>query len=397
MKALVLRRSLPRFAAAKIAGKLPASLPAHLLAPLELAEIEEPSPPGKGWVSVTPLLSGICGSDLAAISGAASMSFEEMVTFPFVPGHEVFGIRDDTGDRVVIKALLTCLPRGLPPCSYCQEGRTDLCLRLESPGLSKGPQIGYCADLPGGWSQRMLAHESQVVPVPDDLDPMSASLVEPLACCVHAVVSAGLEEGAKVGVIGAGAMGLLATYALSSLSRPGLVVVAAKHGVQKRLANQLGAHEVVDPGGLANFVRLRTKAFVVGGTLSAGLDVCLDCVGTKASFELATAVTRPGGRVVLVGLPSPAYLDLSTVWMKQINVAGAYAYGRDEATGKDSFEVAIELAAGGRIRGLVSRAYPLDDYRTAIHHASMAGRLGAVKIAFMPNQRLLRELLGGDR
>ena len=85
MKALQFRRSVPRFAAARIAGELAAGAGAKV-GPLKLVDIDEPSLPGPGWQRVRPRLSGICGSDLSTIDGRASRYFEPIVSFPFVPG-----------------------------------------------------------------------------------------------------------------------------------------------------------------------------------------------------------------------------------------------------------------------------------------------------------------------
>ncbi len=99
MKALVFERSLPRFAAARVAGSL---LPGAgtRVGPLRLADLDPPELPGAGWERVRPRLAGICGSDLATVDGKSSRYFEPIVSFPFVPGHEVAGELDD-GSRAL--------------------------------------------------------------------------------------------------------------------------------------------------------------------------------------------------------------------------------------------------------------------------------------------------------
>ena len=67
--------------------------------PLDLRDINPPEAPADGWVTVRPRLAGICGSDLATIDGKSSRYFEPIVSFPFVPGHEVVGELTD-GRRV---------------------------------------------------------------------------------------------------------------------------------------------------------------------------------------------------------------------------------------------------------------------------------------------------------
>ncbi len=94
MRALRVERSVARFAAARVASELHSPSAARW-GPLRLVDTEAPELPGGDWVRVRPLLAGICGSDLATLDGRSSRWFEDIVSFPFVPGHEVVGLRDD--------------------------------------------------------------------------------------------------------------------------------------------------------------------------------------------------------------------------------------------------------------------------------------------------------------
>src|SRR5205814_6773395 len=122
------------------------------LAPLRLVNRDEPHAPGSGWARVQPRLSGICGSDLATLSGQASFYFSPVVSMPFVPGHEVVGdLFEDcedlpAGTRVVLDPVLSCATRGVAPCTWCASGQTGRCERITVGHVSPGPQTGYCAD-----------------------------------------------------------------------------------------------------------------------------------------------------------------------------------------------------------------------------------------------------------
>ena len=98
MSTLLFERSLPRFAAARVASAFGSGRGAGV-GPLRLVERDAPAVPAAGWVHVDPILSGICGSDLATLDGRSSRYFEDIVSFPFVPGHEVVGTvaEDATG------------------------------------------------------------------------------------------------------------------------------------------------------------------------------------------------------------------------------------------------------------------------------------------------------------
>jgi threonine dehydrogenase-like Zn-dependent dehydrogenase len=91
--------------------------------------------------------------------------------------------------------------------------------------------------------------------------------------------------------------------------------------------------------------------------------------------------TRAGGRVVAVGMPGEEKVDWAPIWQRELTVMGAYAYGR-EATGRKTFEMALEAAPELRLQELTGPLFPLSRYREAIAYAVEAGRLGAVKVAF---------------
>ncbi len=213
MRALVVERLAHRFAAARLASAAIGSGAGVGVGPLRLLEIDPPELPAPGWRRLRPRLTGICGSDLATLDGTSSRYFEPIVTFPFVPGHEIVGeLADgpDAGTRVVVEPVLGCAARGvLPPCAPCAAGHKDLCEHLTLGHVHPGLQTGYCADTGGGWSEELVVHESQLRPVPDELSDEAAVIVEPTACAVHAVLRAAIAPGERIVVLGAGTLGLL--------------------------------------------------------------------------------------------------------------------------------------------------------------------------------------------
>jgi len=402
VKALVVERNLPRFAAARVASMLGSGRGAGI-GPLQLLDAVAPDRPGDDWFPLRPLLSGICGSDLATLDGRTSRYFEDLVSFPFVPGHEVVGVLDDggtdhagrtlaPGTRAVIEPVLGCAPRNIRPvCDRCGSGHTGLCGNLTSGALAAGLQTGFCTDTGGGWSTApLMAHASQLHAVPDALRDEDAVLVEPTACAVHAALSAHVGDGDLVAVVGAGTLGLTTVAALSGLVRPHTphtVVVGAKHARQRELASSLGADQVVPPDQLARAVRRAARSRVLGGRLTEGADVVFDCVGSAASITEALSLVRARGRVVLVGMPGKVTLDLAPLWHRELTLVGAYAYGNETAPApgapdRRSFELAIDLVGSAGLGRLVSARYPLERYEEALAHAGAAGRRGAVKVAF---------------
>ncbi len=384
MRALLFERKIPRYAAALVAGSLAPGLGARV-GPLSLSELAEPVLPGPGWQRVRPRLSGICGSDLATVDGKSSRYFEPYVSFPFVPGHEIVGDLDDDR-RVVVEPVLGCAVRGVdPPCRGCASGRTDACERLAFGQLEPGLQTGYCCDTGGGWSTVLVAHDSQLHAVPDSMSDEAAVMVEPAACAIHgALTAATAAYGETVLVVGAGTLGLCAVAALRRFATPGRVIMSAKHPEQRRWALELGADVVVEPNETIRAVRRATGSLRVGGALSGGVDVVVDCVGSEASLAEDLAVVRPGGTIVLLGMPASVTVDLTPLWQRQITLRGSYAYGIEQVDGEQrrTFDLAFELVAEAGLERLVSASYPLDRYREAIDHAANAGRRGAVKVTF---------------
>jgi threonine dehydrogenase-like Zn-dependent dehydrogenase len=120
--ALEVYRSLTRYVAARTVGDRLPGLLAGPLTPLRLVQRDPPVLRHDEWVRVRPRLSGICGSDLATLSGHASLYLSAVVSMPFVPGHEVVGeTLDDApglpaGSRVVLDSVLACAARGLDLC-----------------------------------------------------------------------------------------------------------------------------------------------------------------------------------------------------------------------------------------------------------------------------------------
>jgi threonine dehydrogenase-like Zn-dependent dehydrogenase len=363
------------------------------MSPMRLVTRPEPRRPGTGWTRVRPLLSGICGSDLGLLTGRNSPYLSAVISLPFTPGHEVVGTTLDElpgvpkGSRVVLDPVLGCLPRQVIRCEHCiaasagDAATHSRCNHVTSGAVAAGIQTGFCADTGGGWGRMLVAHESQLHPVPDSLDTETAVLVEPLACAVHSVRRVDIPAGASVLVIGAGTVGLLTILALREYTQAGPIYAIAKHGHQRERARGLGATEVISTDRAARALRRATGGFLARPQrgeeyLLGGVDIVFECTG-GSGLDTALRLVKAGGTVLLSGMPN-AGSDLTPVWFRELNLVGAYASG-----GRD-FPDALALAQTAPLKGYVDAVYPLSRWREAIGHASAAGRLGSVKVAFDP-------------
>jgi len=389
VKALQVSRSVPRIGLARIASAV-SPTGATRLGPLSYAAVDEPELPGPGWQRVHTRLAGICGSDLSLVEGHASLYFDDWVSFPFVPGHEVVGELDD-GTRVILEPVLGHEARGFaPPFEGAAPGDGDDYAHLVTGNLEPGIQTGFCCSTGGGWAPWFWAHESQLHPVGDDVPDERAVLVEPLAGGIHAALltaaSASVSNATEpvVAVLGAGTMGLAAVAGLVRYVPQVRVVVGARYPHQQRLARELGAHDVVPAAELSRAVRRIVGCHVVGDHLSSGAHATIDAVGNETSLAAVLRITRPRGRVVMMGMPGEVTVDLTGLWHRETELVGAYTYGTETLDGRRvrTFELATETATAIEAERWLSATYRLADHVDAIAHAAEAGRRGATKIAF---------------
>jgi threonine dehydrogenase-like Zn-dependent dehydrogenase len=392
MKALQVDRNVRRLGLARLASAMSPAM-ATRVGPLEYVSVDPPEPPGPEWQPVRTRLSGICGSDLSLIEGHASLYFDDWVSFPFVPGHEIVGQLDDD-TRVVIEPVLGHGAHGFePPFDGAAPGDGDDYAHLATGPLDPGIQTGFCRATGGGWGPLFVAHRSQIHRIDDDMPDERAVLVEPLAAGIHAALLtaptvAARQDGSvepTVAVLGAGTMGLAAVAGLRRYVPGVQIIVGARYRHQQRLARQFGADVVVPPAELPRAVRRAVGCHVVGDQLSSGAHATIDAVGTSASIGECLRITRPRGRVVLLGMPAEVTIDLTGLWHRETELKGAYTYGTErlaDGTTSRTFDLAIETATAIEAEQLVSATYPIVDHVDAIAHAANAGRRGAVKIAF---------------
>lgn len=371
---------------------------------LALSRYPIPALPGPDWVRIRPMLAGICGSDTSLLTGRASPILSPFASFPAILGHEVVGVVEETGNevaewagtRVVVDPIISCFVRGLEPCSACRDGLPALCRHAADGSLSPGMLIGYCRDLPGAWSESMLAHRSQLHRVPEGVSDDVAVLVEPLACSLHAVLAARPGAGEKVLVVGGGTIGLGVLVALRMLDPEAEVTVVVRHPGQGSFAERLGASRVVvdrgDDGPRRAAVEVagaRVHRSIVGDeVLTGGFDLVFDGVGSGASVGASLRVVAPRGRLVLLGTAGELeHLDLTLAWARELRVIGSYVYGREASLqgAPHTFDYLLDrLAEEGAppVAELVTHRFGLDQWRQALRAATGRSRHASVKVVF---------------
>jgi L-iditol 2-dehydrogenase len=369
-----------------------------------LDDIAPPALPGEDWVRVETALSGVCGSDLSAVTAHDSFTLEPFGAFPFTFGHENVGRVVEAGSaagrawavgaRVIVNPMLACAQRGIEPaCAACARGEYGLCRNTTGGALGTGPMIGYCPTVGGGWSRTFVAHRTQLHAA-GDLEDGVAVLADPLASALRPVLLQPPLADDVVLVIGAGTIGALTIRALRRTGWTGTIAVLGRYDFQLALAERAGAD-----------VRLRSrdeafrwaaglpdarayKPTLAPRFVEGGPSLVYDTVGSASSLGDALSVTREGGRLVLVGGAAKVAVDWTRIWYRQLTVAGIFAYGRAPYGGesREIYDVTLELlrSDGFGELGMVTHVFGLEEYRAALTAALDKAGHHSVKVVFRP-------------
>ncbi len=398
MRTIYFDKNIPKVLATKLLRPVWPGVVWSRISPVRVVEQPEPELPGPRWLRVRNIQCGICATDLSLINVEADPRIApaaEPGLQRIYLGHEAVGEvvevgsqveRFKPGDRVVMEARPAGSPNCHtqqiePPCRHCADGQTRLC---ENGSLGRGP-IG----VGGGWSDLYSAHEEEVWPVPDALTLDQASLIEPMAVGLHAVLRAMPDPGDRVLIIGAGNIGLLTLQSLRAVAGPVHVTVLARYPQQVEAAQRFGADVVLQDGDLYERIADITgakhyRAPMNRGQLLGGYDLVYDSVGKPDTLTDALRWSRAGGRVVLVGSTfKPMNVDLTPVFYQEVDLIGSLTFGVE--TWQDrrvhTFDLVIEMIAEGLLTdaGMITHRFPFEQHRQAIKTAQDKSS-GSIKV-----------------
>jgi 2-desacetyl-2-hydroxyethyl bacteriochlorophyllide A dehydrogenase len=306
---------------------------------LSIEDVPDPAPADHQAIVAVDLC-GVCGTDLHVLDGDYAV-----VKYPMIPGHEFGGtvvavgsaVRDLTvGQRVAVDPMDYC-----DACANCRAGWTNMCLRGGGLGTT----------VPGAFADFVAVTAARCEPLPDDLPPDLASLVEPLSCVLHAVDRIGPMLGCDVLVIGAGPIGLMMTALATAAG--GRVDVVDRN--PERLSTP------------AEFGALRS-ATSVAELDRGGWDVAVDATGSPAAVADAVAHLRRTGRLALLGVASPA----ATFAFAPFEVVGRELTIVGVNSVRHSFGRAARLLPGLPARLLHDDPLPLDQAGVALERVRSA-------------------------
>jgi len=415
MRAVTFNVTVPSYLVGRSLGRVTEAALFGGLSGVRYQDVSEAPLPGDDWVRVEVLKAGICGTDIGTLSLEASPAMEPFGSFPAVLGHEILGRvvevgpgvrRVEKGMRVVVDPMISCVTRGYAAddlCPSCREGLHCTCERAGDEGvaevggrkLARGVTVGFHRDLPGGWSERVLAHEEQVFPVDDSLSDHTAVLIEPLAVGMHAVLGMRPLGSGPVLVIGSGPIALGTIWSLRAVGYAGTIVAQIKRGHEADIARALGADSIVAPGDEARQALVDTGAQgympLVGDEVFAGggFPLLFDCVGSGQSLKQALRFAAPRARVVMLGCAAELKkLDLTFVWARELDIKGFVGYGREEWRGSrmHTFQVTHDLLLETRppVDRMVTHVFPLSEYRQALSTAANRRKTGSIKVLLAP-------------
>lgn len=370
---------------------------------LHLAEIPVPDLPGPDWVVVRSRVAGICGSDLGFLQNKPMPSAEPFFSVPFVPGHELFGEIEAVGptatgfapgQRVTVDPTLACPERGFSElCPGCAADHPSRCERFTEGRLPPGYLIGTCPQVGGGWGEYFVAPAARLHPIPDALGDAEASLVEPFSVCLRGVLEHLPAPGEDVIVLGAGTIGLLTVAALRAAQPSCRIGAVAKYPFQAELAGSLGADRVIELAGdpveqVGQLLATRVYPLSTGGSvLAGGAARVFDSVTNTASLNQGLRMLRPGGTLVLLGLPAiPRGVDWSPMVLREIRVVGSFLYGNESFEGarRATFARAVAFLGERRadLRSIVPKQFSIDQYPEALATAAGKANHANVKVSF---------------
>jgi L-iditol 2-dehydrogenase len=286
---------------------------------LRVLDVADPVP-GPDEVLVRIEAATTCGTDVKTWRHGHPI----VGTYPARFGHEMAGVREDTGERVLVGDSVAC-----GECRFCRAGRSQICDR---------PRWLF-----GGFAELMVAPEAALHTVPDGLEPAAAAMAEPLAAAVHALARAPARELAPdAGVLGGGPMGQMLAALLVAEGRT--VTLADRHAERRAQAEAAGAMSTE---------RLRDH------------DVVFEAVGRPEAWREAVQACARGGCVVFVGGckgDSDAVLPTRPLHYEELDLRGAFHHSRAEV------DRALALLADGALdwRALAAGPIGLEDLAQAL-------------------------------
>ncbi|MER8960441.1 NAD(P)-dependent alcohol dehydrogenase [Mesorhizobium sp. M0701] len=318
---------------------------------LKLRDIDLPQTVGPGEVRIKIHTVGICGSDVHYYTHGRIGPF--VVEAPMVLGHEAAGTVVETGEGVEHLKVgdRVCMEPGIP----------DLNSRASRLGLYNiDPAVRFWATPPihGVLTPYVVHPANYTFKLPDNVSFAEGAMVEPFAVGMQAAAKAKIAPGDTAVVIGAGPIGTM------------VAIAALAGGCARAVVADLAQPKLDIAGGYQGVIPINVRdknlaAEIKRLTDGWGADVVFECSGSSKAWETLLDLPRPGGAVVVVGLPvAPIAFDVATASTKEVRIETVFRYAHQ-------YERAIALMGSGRVdlKPLISATFPFEDSITAFDRA----------------------------
>ncbi|MBN2623343.1 MAG: zinc-dependent alcohol dehydrogenase family protein [Acidimicrobiales bacterium] len=306
----------------------------------------------------------ICGTDLHILKGDVPA-----VTDGRILGHEAVGTVEEVGsavknvhvgDRVLVSCITAC-----GACRYCREGSYGQCIN------GGGWILGHKIDGTQAEYVRVPFADTSTHPAPDGVtDEQLIMLADILPTGYEVgVLNGAVSPGDVVAVVGAGPIGLSSIMS-ARLFSPAHVVAIDLADSRLEAAKQFGADITVNNGSEDPL------EVVAGLTDGLGADVAMEAVGVPATFDLATKLIRPGGRVANIGVHGePVDLHLEELWIRNVTITTGLVDTYSTPT-------LLKLAANHQVEAerFVTHRFGLDDFMEAYDVFARPAETGALKV-----------------
>ena len=288
---------------------------------------------------------GVCGSDIHYYSEGKIGT--QVVQFPFPVGHECSGVIEEVGEnvtRVKVGDLVA-----VDPAVHC--GHCDQCLSGRPHTCRNNKFLGCPGQLDGCLAEYIVMPDFTCFPVTGKLNPVQAALIEPLSIGVYAVNMAGIvRNDSSVAIFGAGPIGL---SILMKLKADGIHNTGVIEPLEYRLgrAKETGAKYIINPEKENVQKRVSQQEELL-------LDVVFEASGNQEAVNNSLKILKPGGKLVLVGIPPSAQynFDMDVMRRKELTVINIRRQNH-------CVEEAIDLVVAGKVdvEKMVTHHFSLED------------------------------------
>jgi L-iditol 2-dehydrogenase len=262
---------------------------------IEIADVPKPVNANNNDVLLKVAVVGICGSDVHYYLRGKIGS--QVVSYPFIVGHECSAVVEAVGkkvkkvkpgDEVVVEPARAC-----HNCSQCKMGRENTCEKLKF--------LGTPGQLPGCLCEYIVMPEDCCLPTRGRITLEEGALCEPLAIGVYTIKQAKVNKGDKVAILGAGPIGL---SCMSAARHNGVreIYMTDKLDYRVKFAKKMGAKWAGKAKEDKRNVQYPTLNVKFPGQ-EGGVDVVCECAGQQETVDEAIEILRPGGKLMLVGIP----------------------------------------------------------------------------------------------